>query len=100
MCYSPMSEAEYVALSTSMQDVIYFMNLINEMKNVGIHLPKVPKPNSFQDTVGALELVNTPKWRPRTKHLSIQLHHFWQYILNKTITVEKVDTKYQRAEMQ
>ena len=46
-----------------------------------------------------LELANTPKLRPRTKHLAVQLHHFRQYILNKTIAVEKVDTKYQRADI-
>ena len=75
------TEAEYVALSTSMRDVIYFMNLIDEMKKFGINLPQVPKPNTtcrvFEDNVGALELANTPKLlRPRTKHLAVQLHHF------------------------
>ena len=49
--------------------------------------------------MGALELANTPKLRPRTKHLAVQLHHFRQYILNKQIAVEKVDTKYQRADI-
>ena len=49
--------------------------------------------------MGALELGYTPKLRPRTKHLAVQLHHFHQYILDKTITVEKVDTKYQRADI-
>ena len=28
-----------------------------------------------------------------------QLHHFRQYILDKTITVEKVDTAFQRADI-
>ena len=42
------TEAEYVALLTSVQDVIYFMNLIDEMKTFGIHLPQVPKPWTFQ----------------------------------------------------
>ena len=97
------TEAEYVALSMAMRDVIYFMNLIDEMKNFGITLPGVPNPTTtrrvFEDNVGALELANTPKLRPRTKHLALQLHHFHQYILNKTITVVKVDTKYQRADI-
>ena len=89
--------AEYAALSTSMQeDAIYFMNLIDEMKNVGIHLPQIPKPNTtyhvFKDNIGALELTNTPKIWPRTKHLAMQLHHFCQYVLDKTTTVENVDS--------
>ena len=54
----------------------------------------------FEDNVGALELANTPtKVRPRTKHLAVQLHHFRQYILDKMITVEKVETTYQRADI-
>ena len=74
--YRRQAEAEYVlALSTSMRDVIYFMNLINEMKKFGINLPPVPKPNTtcrvFEDNVGALELANTPKVQPRTKHLAV-----------------------------
>ena len=98
------TEAEYVALSTAMQDVMYFINLISELKQFGIDLPEaVPKPSTvcgvFEDNIGALELANTPKLWPRTKHLAIQLHHFRQYILNKTITVEKVDTKFLRADI-
>ena len=69
----------------------------DEMKNFGITLPGVPTPTTtcrvFEDNVGALDLANTPKLRPRTKHLAVQLHHFRQYILNKQIAVEKVDTK-------
>ena len=86
-----------------MQDVIYFMNLIDEMKDFGITLPGVLTPITtcrvFEDNVGALELANTLKLRPRTKHLVVQIHHFRQYILNKQIAVEKVDTKYQRADI-
>ena len=65
------TEAEYVALSTAMRDVIYFMNLIDEMKNFGIHLPGVPKPMTtcrvFEDNVGALELANTPKIKAKNQ---------------------------------
>ena len=74
------TEAEYVALSTAMRDVIYFMNLIDERKSFGITLPGVPTPKTtcrvFEDNVGALELAKTLKLRPRTKHLAVQLHHF------------------------
>ena len=52
------TEAKYVALSSAMRDVIYFMNLIDKMKNFGIHLPGVPKPITtcrvFEDNVGAI----------------------------------------------
>ena len=35
----------------------------------------------------------------RTKHLAVQLHHFQQHILDKTIVIVKVATKYQRADI-
>ena len=41
--------------------------------------------DSLMRSPTSMELANTPKLRLRTKHLSIQLHHFWQYALIKTI---------------
>ena len=97
------TEAEYVALSTAMRDIIYFMNLMNEILLHKIELPQVAKPKVtcrvFEDNVGALELANTHKLRPRTKHLAVQLHHFRQYVLNKSISVEKIATEFQRADI-
>ena len=53
------TEAEYVALSTAMRDVIYFINLIQEIQDFGIKLPHASKPKVscrvFEDNVGALE---------------------------------------------
>ena len=34
----------------------------------------------FEDNTGALEIARTHKYRPRTKHLNIRLHHFWDYM--------------------
>ena len=97
------TEAEYVALSTAMRDVIYLIHLIDEIKEAGIELPNASQPKTicrvFEDNVGALELANTHKLRPRTKHLAVQLHHFRQHVLDKTIEVEKVGTQCQRADM-
>ena len=52
----------------------------------------------FEDNVGALELANAHKLRPRTKHLSVQLHHFRQYVLDRKVIVEKICTTHQRAD--
>ena len=45
-----------------MRDVIYFINLIQEIQNFGIKLPHTSKPKVtcrvFEDNVGALELAN------------------------------------------
>ena len=59
------TEVEYVALSTSMRDITYFINLISELKQFGIDLPEAPKPSTvcrvFEDNVSTLEFANTPE---------------------------------------
>ena len=97
------TEAEYVALSAAMRDAIYFINLIQEIQDFGIKLPSTPSPKAtcrvFEDNVGALELANTHKLRPRTKHLAVQLHHFRQHAPDKKVLVEKIATTHQRADI-
>ena len=97
------TEAECVALSTAMRDVIYFINLIQEIQDFGIKLPHASKPKVtcrvFEDDVGALELANAHKLRPRTKHFSVQLHHFRQHVLDQKVIKEKICTAHQRADM-
>ena len=98
-----MTEAECVALSTAMRDVIYFINLIQEIQDFGIKLPNASKPKVtcrvFEDNVGALEPANTHDLFPRTKHLSVQLHHFRQHALDKKVLAEKICTAHQHADM-
>ena len=43
-------------------------------------------------------MANTHKYRPRTKHLNVKLHHFRDYIDSGQITVHKIDTKEQIAD--
>ena len=87
-----------------MRDVIYFINLIDEIKELGkVKLLNAPSPTTacrvFEDNVGALELANAHKLRPRAKHLAVQLYHFRQCILNFMIKVEKIATQYQLADI-
>ena len=97
------TEAEYVALSTAMRDVIYFMNLINELKEFGIDLSFDKKPKVtcrvFEDNVGALELARNHKLHPRTKHIAIQYHHFREHVKDGSVIVEKIATTFQRADI-
>ena len=52
-----------------------------------------------EDNVGALELANAHELRQRTKHLSVQLHHFRQCVLDPKVIAEKICTAHQRADM-
>ena len=96
-------EVEYVALSSAMCDIIYLLNLTKELSHYGNNVPNNKVPNItcrvFEDNVGALELANNPKLRPRTKHLAVQLHHFRLYTLAKQIMVEHVKTQNQIADI-
>ena len=70
-------EAEYIALSQAMRDLIPFMNLVNDVSqilNIKYNSPKVQykstQPTSnvtadlYEDNSGALELAKVPKMRP------------------------------------
>ena len=44
----------------------------------------------FEDNSGALELATVHKMRPRTKHINIKYHHFWEYVQTKRVLVQPI----------
>ena len=95
------TESEYIALSQSLRDVIPLMNLLSELQDVFPKGKETPIINVtvFEDNKGCIELVNTPKMRPRTKHIGLKYHHFRQHVADKTVTVQYIDTKDQIADL-
>ena len=93
-------EAEYVALSQAMRDIIPFIDQVKEMD--GIFESSSPKVDVhctlFKDNNGALELAMKPRYRPRTKHIAIKYHHFREHVTRGTVTVKPIDTKEQLAD--
>jgi hypothetical protein len=53
----------------------------------------------FEDNNGALEMAKTPKLRPRTKHINVKYHHFREAVHNGAITIHKVNTTEQQADI-
>jgi hypothetical protein len=96
------TEAEYIALSQALRDVIPIMNLLQELKDhkfiTDLNLPTIHC-KAFEDNSGALEIAKTPKMRPRTKHLNIKYHHFRQQVANGMISLHKVSTNHQIADL-
>jgi hypothetical protein len=94
-------EAEYIALSQAMRDVLPLMDRIDEMD--GIFGDKSPKPNIhctlFEDNNGALELATAPRYRPRTKHIAIKYHHFREHVKLGKVSIKSIDTKEQIADI-
>jgi hypothetical protein len=96
------TEAEYIALSQAMKEVIPIMWLLDEAHEMGVlvmnHQPRVMC-KVFEDNAGAIEIANVPKIRPRTKHLNIKYHHFREEVKKGTISVYHVGTKEQVADI-
>ena len=73
------TESEYTGLSYALRDAIPVMELLKEMKGKRFPiLSAVAKVHCkvFEDNSGALEIARIHKYRPRTKHLNVRLHHF------------------------
>ena len=94
-------EAEYIALSQSMRDIIPLIDQIDEMD--GIFNDYSPKPilhcKLFEDNNGALELAKSPRYRPRTKHIAIKYHHFREHVKLGKVSINPIDTKEQIADI-
>lgn len=102
------TEAEYMALSRAVREVIYLMNLLDELRDNGVELVTVQPSiqcRVFEDNAGAIELARLPKLRPRTKHLAIQYHHFRSWTVKglngeePKIKVEYIPTTLQEADI-
>lgn len=96
------TEAEYVALSTGLREVIPLMQLLQELKEYNYILEAaVPKVNckAFEDNSGALEMATIHKLRPRTKHINVKYHHFRDYVTRGLIRLFRIDTSEQLADV-
>jgi Reverse transcriptase (RNA-dependent DNA polymerase) len=96
------TEAEYIALSTALRDVIAVIHLLEDLRSQEFHIfhptPKITC-RTFEDNKSCIEIATNHKTRPRTKHLSVRLHHFRSHVVKKTITIEHISTKEQIADM-
>jgi hypothetical protein len=80
------TEAEYIASSQALRDVIPVMNLLQEMREQKFQVI-CNKPyvycKVFEDNSYALELARLPKLRPRTKHninVNVCYYHFCEHV--------------------
>ena len=96
------TEAEYIALSQSLREAIPVMQLVHELREMGI--VKIDDKaqvycRCFEDNVGALELANMPKMRPRTKHINLVYHHFRSFAREGLIKVFSIESKEQICDL-
>ena len=98
------TESEYIALSTTLREVIPLMGLLEEFKKFGIlkdnYIPKI-QCKAFEDNSGAFELAKSPKIRPRTKHINVKYHHFRSFVSgqNPKIEIYQIKTEDQLVDI-
>lgn len=101
-CALSSTESEITGLSYSLRDAIPIMNLFQEMMAMGMPVATSMARvhcRVFEDNTGALEIAKVAKYRPRTKHLNIRLHHFRSYVDEGQISIHKIDTLEQPADI-
>ena len=95
------TESEYTGLSYALRDAIPVMELLKEMKQQGYPITTSQARvhcRVFEDNSGALEMAKIHKYRPRTKHLNVKLHHFRDYVERQEVSINPIGTAEQPAD--
>ena len=99
------TEAEYIALSMAMRELIWLRRLVDDIsKGFDIGYDGITKIYSkvYEDNQGALALVKKPHATSRTRHLNTKYHHFKEHVGVKDgvgIELEYIETENQIADM-
>ena len=110
------TEAEYAAMSESLKDVLFLMQLLEEThEEIGweivaqlpaVHCKAFQDESSdlvhckvFEDNSGAYEMARLPKMRPRTRHMNVRMHHFREAVKNGDVTTHKTPTRFQLGDL-
>ena len=95
------TEAEYIALSQAIREVLPLMELMKEL-DVILKI-NISKPDFFcqvfEDNRSTIAVAESKKYTPRTKHIALKYHHFRRYVQDKTIRIQPIDTKEQTADI-
>ena len=89
------TETEYVALGDGVKEALFVKGVLSFI------IPSISE-NSikvFVDNDGAISLANNPLSSARTKHIDVRFHFIRELTRSKTISVEYVPTKEQRADI-
>ncbi len=95
------AEAEYIALSQALREVIPLITLVEELAEI---FPLyINKPDFFckvwEDNQSCIAMTETDKFTPRTKHIALKYHHFRSFVDSKRIRIEYVRSEDQLADI-
>ena len=87
------AEAEYVALSLCIQEILWLKSLIKEM---GINY-KWPI-TVFEDNQSAIAIAKNNGYQSRAKHIDIRHHFIREHVKSQNIALQYIETKNQLAD--
>jgi hypothetical protein len=95
------TESEYTGMSYALRETIPIMEILKEMQRY-----RFPVANEtatvhcrvFEDNSGAIEMARVHKFRPRTKHINVKLHHFRDYVERGEISIHPIPSGDQLAD--
>ena len=94
------TDAEYIALSHSMRELIPCRALLKEIErivNIEVGRPSFQS-TVFEDNTGVINLARLPKMRACTKHSNIKYHHFHNNVRRQEVKVVKINTSEQKVD--
>jgi hypothetical protein len=97
------TEAEYIALSQSMRELLPMRELLSELQqymNIQSKHPIKIRSTVFEDNNGCISVANAPKMTPRTKHIAVKYHFFKDHIgEEKGMLIKKIESELQLADL-
>ncbi len=95
------AEAEYIALSQALREVIPLITLMEELSEI---FPLYVNKTDFfckvwEDNQSCIAMTQSDKFTPRTKHIALKYHHFWSFVDSKKIQISYIPTEDQLADM-
>ena len=95
------TKAECIIISQKLRNVIPLINLMNELIPAidFDYIKPIIKCSVFEDNQSTIAIAKAPSMLPRTKYISLEYHHFRQFVLNGTIDIQYVNTTEQIGDM-
>ena len=87
-------EAEYVAASSAIQEVIWHKQLLEEL-SFNQELPITV----LSDNTAAISVAHQDSNHPKAKHIGIKYHHIRESVKHKVVDLKWIDTKNQLADI-
>ena len=97
------ADAEYIALSQALRDVIPLITLLKEVNTVfPVHV-KTPtfvcQIHDHEDNQLCITMATSQKFTPRTKHIALKYHHFHSFVKDGRIKISYCRTTEQKADI-